>query len=268
MGKVAIEEYHGLQDYKITTSKINTLLQCSAKHNFCFIEKIKTPSRSALLKGIAFHNAEAKNYEQKIESEKDLPIGDVLDIFGSQFDMGIPDTMWFQDEKPGEIKDSGYGMLKAYHSEIAPDVQPQSVEMPFELKLKGTDQVFAGRVDIITDDDLIIDTKTKKARPSYVDESHRLQLTAYTAGFQVTNQKKPKGARIDYVVDKKVPECLSCYIDVEDTDIDLLLNLIGQYQQVVNAGFDMPNRSSFMCSRRYCQYADECEKRFGGKVKE
>ncbi len=261
-------EYHGMQDYKITVSKINMLLQCPAKHFFCFIEKIKAPSRSALLKGIAFHGAEAKNYEQKIESEKDLPVGDVLDIFGTQFDMGAPDTLWFEDEDPGEIKDGGYSMLREYHKVIAPGVQPQSVEMPFELKLKGTEQVFAGRVDIVTRDEIIIDTKTKRARPSSVESDHKLQMTAYTAGFQVMNKRKPRKVRLDYVVDKKQPECISYDVEIEDSDIELLLNLIGKYQEAIQKGFDIPNRASFMCSKKYCSYAYECESRFGGRVKE
>jgi hypothetical protein len=225
------------------------------------------PSRSALLKGIAFHAAEQKNYEQKIVSEKDLPVGDVLDIFGSQFDMGTPDTLWFGDEKPGEIKDSGYGMLKVYHSTIAPEIQPQSVEMPFELKLKDTDNVFSGRVDIITKSEIIIDTKTKKARPSAIEGDHHLQLTAYSVGYQVTNRRKPKGTRVDYVVDKKVPECVSYEDTVEDSDIELLLNLIGKYQEAVKSGFDMPNRSSYMCNKKYCGYWEHCEKMYGGRVK-
>ncbi len=265
---MAIEEYHAISDNKISISKINMLLACPAKHNFCFLEKIKTPSRSALLRGIAFHHAEAKNYEQKIESEKDMPISDVLDIFSSQFDAGVPDTLWFEDEKPGEIKDSGCGMLKCYHSTVAPDVQPQYVEMPFELTLKGTEKVFSGKVDIITKGEVIRDTKTKRARPSFVEGSEKLQMTAYTAGFVVMNQRNPKGIKLDYVIDKKVPECLSYDVEVDNSDIELLLNLIGKYQEAIEKGFDMPNRSSFMCSRRYCQYADECEKLYGGKVKD
>lgn len=262
-----MEVYHGMAENKITMSKINTLLMCSAKHYFCYIEKAKMPSRSVLLKGIAFHSAEQKNYEQKIESEKDLPVSDVLDIFGSQFDMGVSDTQWFIDEKPGEIKDSGYGMLKSYHSTVAPGVQPQSVEMPFELKLKDTENVFAGRVDIVTTNEIIIDTKTKKARPSAIENDHHMQLCAYSVGYQVVNQRKPKGQRIDYVVDKKTPECVS-YIDtIDDSDVDLLLNLIGKYQEAVKRGIDIPNRGSYMCNRRYCQYADLCEQKYGGKVK-
>jgi len=264
---MALEAYHAIQDNKISMSKINTLLICPAKHAFCYIEKIRVPSRSALLKGIAFHSAEAKNYEQKIDSEKDMPIGDVLDIFGSQFDMGTPDTMWFSDERPGEIKDSGYGMLKAYHSTIAPEIQPQSVEMPFELKLKDTDNVFSGRLDIVTKNEVIIDTKTKKARPSAIESDHHLQLTAYSVGYQVTNQRKPKGLRVDYVVDKKTPECVSYEDTVEDSDIELLLNLIGKYQQTVASGVDIPNRNSFMCNRRYCGYWEHCEQLYGGRVK-
>lgn len=263
-----IFDYHGFADNKITTSKINCYLQCQAKFRFQYIEKIKAPSRSALLRGIAFHSAVAGNYGQKIETQQDLPIDDVLDIFGAQFDLGVPDTMFFNDEKPGEIKDSGYGMLKVYQKDIAPAVLPKVVEMPFELALVGTDMVFSGRVDTITMDEIIIDQKTKKARPAYVDEGHKIQMTAYTAGFQVENKRKPQKSRLDYVVDKKTPECVSFDVDITDNDIDLLLNMIGRYQKAMELGLDMPNRTSFMCSRRYCGYFAECEARFGGTVRE
>lgn len=233
-----------------------------------FIEKLKAPSRSALLRGLAFHFAVAGNYEQKVESEQDLPISDVLDIFGTQFDLGVPDTVWFSDEKPGVIKDSGYNMLTAYQKVIAPKVQPIEVEMEFQLKLKGTDQIFTGRVDTITKEEIIIDQKTKKARPSSIDVDHKIQLTAYTAGFQVKHQRKPKGTRLDYIVDKKEPECLSYDMDIQDTDIHLLLTLIAKYQEAIKIGLDIPNRASFLCSKKYCSFAYECEARYGGTVKE
>ena len=266
--KSGIEEYHGMADRKITTSKINTFLQCPSKYMFQYVEKLKVPSRSALLRGLAFHNAVGENYLQKVDTEKDLPEADVLDIFGTQFDLGVPETMWFEDEKPGVLKDSGYKMLSTYHGIIAPGVQPAEVEMTFELKLKGTEQVFSGRVDTITKDETIIDHKTKSSKPAYVDPNHKIQMTAYTAGFQVEHQKKPKKSRLDYVIDKKQPECVSFDLEITDNDIELLLNLIGRYQLAIQAGIDLPNRGNFLCAKRFCPYAYECEKKYGGTVRE
>jgi len=262
-----MNEYHGMSSNKITTSKINTYIMCQAKHYFCYIEKIKAPSRSALLKGIAFHSAVETNYAQKIETEKDLPVSDVLDVFGSQFDAGVPDTQFFEDEKIGEIKDSGYGLLKAYQGVIAPKVQPAQVEMLFELKLVDSDEVFSGRIDLITNENIIRDQKTKKARPSAIENDHHLAMTGYSIGYLVEHQEKPKGVMIDYIVDKKTPECISYEDVIEDSDVELLLSLIGRYQHAIKLGLDMPNRGHFLCNRRYCSYADLCEQRYGGKIR-
>jgi CRISPR/Cas system-associated exonuclease Cas4 (RecB family) len=232
-----------------------------------YIEKIKAPSRSMLLKGLAFHSAIETNYTQKIETEKDLPVSDVLDIFGSQFDAGVPDTQFFEDEKIGEIKDEGYGVVEAYHKKIAPTISPQSVETSFELKIKDIEQVFSGRIDLITKEQWIIDSKTTKNKPYSIDESHKLQLIAYNLGYQVINHEKPQGHRIDYVTSKKSPDCISYEFSVEDTDIDLILSLIWQYQNAMQIGIDMPNRGHFLCNRRYCSYADLCEQRYDGRVR-
>ena len=37
-------------------------------------------------------------------------------------------------------------------------------------------------------------------------------------------------------------------------------------QQAIRAGLFLPNRSSNLCSRKYCSFWRRCEREFGGKV--
>jgi CRISPR/Cas system-associated exonuclease Cas4 (RecB family) len=172
-----------------------------------------------------------------------------------------------QDEDKGRLKDDGYGLIQCYHKVMTPNIHPKAVEAKFELKLSNTDMVFAGKMDVITKDNKIIERKTKRARPSSVEGSHKLQLTAYQAGYLVTYKEKPKEARLDYCIMKKTPECLSYVVDVTDTDIEYLVNMINLVKESVDKGIFIPNRASFMCSSKYCQYSELCTAKFGGTVK-
>ena len=263
-----MNEYHAMDSNKITVSKINSYMNCSMQYYFQYIEQVKAYSRSSLLLGSAFHSAEAANDTQKIESDKDLPVDDVCDVFSTQFDEGSHETLFMKDENKGELKDNGYSLIQCYHKVLTPNIHPKAVEAKFELKLSNTDMIFAGKMDVITKDNKIIERKTKRARPSSVDTSHKLQVTAYTAGYLVTYKEKPKEARIDYCITKKQPECLSYVVDVTDTDIEYLVNMINLVKESVDKGIFIPNRSSFICSSKYCQYTELCTQKYGGVVKD
>jgi CRISPR/Cas system-associated exonuclease Cas4 (RecB family) len=172
-----------------------------------------------------------------------------------------------QDEDKGRLKDDGYGLIQCYHKIMTPDIHPKAVESRFELKLSNTDTVFAGKMDVITKDNKIIERKTKRARPSSIENQHKLQITAYNAGYQVTYKEKPKESRIDYCVLKKTPECLSYVVETADTDIAYLVNMINLVKESLDKGIFLPNRNSMFCSFKYCQYADLCMAKYGGTVK-
>jgi CRISPR/Cas system-associated exonuclease Cas4 (RecB family) len=263
-----MSEYHGMAENVLTVSKINTYLSCSAQFWFQYIEKVKAYSRSSLLIGSAFHSAEATNDAQKIESDEDMPVDAVCDVFNDQFNEGAHETLFMQDEDKGKLKDDGYGLINVYNKIVTPDIHPVAVETRFELKLSNTDMVFAGKMDVITKDNKIIERKTKREKPSSVENQHKLQLTAYNAGYQVTHKEKPKESRLDYCVMTKTPQCLSYVVDVTDSDTKYLVSMINLVKESLDKGVFIPNRNSMMCSRRYCMYSDLCETKFGGAVKE
>jgi CRISPR/Cas system-associated exonuclease Cas4 (RecB family) len=151
---------------------------------------------------------------------------------------------------------------------MTPDIHPQAVEARFELKLSNTDMVFAGKMDVITKDNKIIERKTKRAKPSSVDNQHKLQLVAYNAGYQVSKGEKPKESRLDYCVMTKTPQCLSYVVDVTDNDTRYLVSMINLVKESLDKGIFVPNRNSMFCSFKYCPYSDLCMAKYGGLVKE
>ncbi len=252
---------------KLSVSRITTYNICSAKYCFQYVDQIKCPSRSPLLFGSSFHVSEAENFRQKIKTEQDLSVSDVCDIFGTQFDEGSHDVMWQPDEDKGLIKDSGYALIGKYHEIVTPNIQPAFVEQEFELKLTNTDIQFTGIIDLVTKDKKLRETKTKSRKPSGVDDSHRLQVTTYTAGYAVMNKENPSEIWVDYAIHTKIPQIVSYPVTVEDSDIRYLLSLISAVKDGIEKGVEIPNRSSMMCSKKYCPYSYECEKLYGGTVK-
>lgn len=252
----------------LSATAINMYLRCPQQYYFRYCEGMKSPPGAALTLGLSFHRGTAKNYEQKIETHEDLPIDDVLDVFSTQFDAGAHDTVWVENEKPGDIKDSGIVTLKEYQRVLAPTVQPVAVEQKFNLSFKKKDYKFVGYVDLVDDQDVIIETKTTGKKPAEPKFDHTLQLTAYATGYRATKKKKETGVRIDYAVNKAKPEVVSYPLEIGDGQIEFLWKLVARVAHGIESELWIPNRGSFLCSHRWCGYADRCEALLGGTVRD
>lgn len=251
----------------LSATQITMFLKCPFQYYCRYIEGLKSPPGAALTVGSCFHNATGVNYGQKIESHEDMPVDDVCDIFSTNFDHARHDTAWFEDEKPGEIKDSGIETLKVYHQTIAPEVQPLHVEMKFQLEFTNLEQSFIGYIDTVDVNEEIRELKTTSRKPSDVSHDHKLQQTAYVAGYISKYKRRPKASRIDYAINKKEPEVVSMPLEIQAEDIDYFLTIIPKIVASIETGVFIPNRGHFLCSQRWCGYAGKCMKENGGIVK-
>lgn len=251
----------------ISASQINMYLKCPQQWAFRYIEGLKSPPGAALTLGSCFHGATAKNYEQKIESKADLPEDEVCDIFSTQFESAKHDTAWYEDEKPGEVKDAGIETLREYHKVIPPTVQPAQVEMKFTLGFTNLDEKFLGYIDLLDDTGKIIETKTTSRKPSEISHDHKLQATAYATGYRVKYKRQESASRIDYAVSKKNPEIVSMPLEITAQDMDYFLRIVPMVLDGIKKEMFIPNRGHFLCSQRWCGYAELCMKRNGGFVK-
>lgn len=244
-------------------SAINCYLQCSAKYMFQYVDKVKTGKSLALAFGSAVHKSIETNYTQKIESKTDLPMDEVVQTFADSFEEEKKEVDRIEILSDPESKDIGIGLVKQYHQKVAPTLQPKAVEQKVEATFQGYEFGITGTLDLLTVKKSIHDHKTASKKKSTPDASHVRQgsfylLLANAAGEEVEE------VNFDYLVKTKSPQI---YRETIQTDPKHALMMAQKVGEAAEKGVFMPNRDHNYCTKRFCSYWNECEKKFGGSVK-
>ena len=248
----------------LRASEINSYLKCSAEYMFQHIEKIRTPNKLVLAFGTSVHEALARNYRQKIETKFDLPAEDVVETFADNFDLGAADVETMDILEPiGQVKDRGVRLVDKYQKEVAPRIQPLHVERTMMAQFAGYDYGVKGTVDLIDDDNNLIDHKTTHKNHKDIWPGYRRQLSQY-ALLIAANKEPLKDTRLDILVATETPEIHHYKVE---PDLEHTLALLQNVGEGIKHGIFIPNRDSFLCSRRQCRYWEACEKRYGGTIK-
>lgn len=244
---------------------INVFLECSAKYFFHEIEELDSPNKSYLAFGTSIHKTLEVNYSQKVETKTDLSVDEVKQVFAESIESEFEkvDKNDFVDEKPGTIKDQGIRLIEKYQKEIAPRIIPVAVEQRIKVKFKNYDYGIAGTIDLYDIDSIVVDHKTtSKQINGLIPENYKRQLSGYAILEEATG-RNVLGTRIDYFKrDSAEIKHLSVPIDK-----DHFLSMFQTIGDAIKKGVFVPNRNSYLCSKRYCKYWQECEKKFSGTVK-
>ena len=246
----------------LSASQINTYLRYPMQYYYRYIRDLKLPPKSVLTLGSSVHAGIAHNYTQKKETKKDLKIDEVLDAYSQSWELGIKETEWQKDELPGKIKDQGIDVLKVYHQEISPKIQPIEVEQKYEINFGNVDYTFVGYMDLLDDKGRIVDHKTTARTPSKISSDHRLQLTGYSLLHLVSKGKQEKKVRIDYMVKNCKAKVVTLEDKIRRADIDRLLKLMGYVSKAIEQKMFYPQPHNFMCSAKNCGYWELCHKEF------
>jgi putative RecB family exonuclease len=245
---------------------VNTFLDCSAKYLFQEIEKVEVPNKYYLAFGTSIHRALETNYSQKVETLHDLPAEEVKQAFSETLDSEFQnvDKLDLAEINTGAIKDGGIKLLDKYQKEVAPRIVPVAVEQRIKVKFKNYDFGLAGTIDLYDIDNNVVDHKTTgKSITGVVPEGYKRQLSAYAILEEATG-RKVNGARIDFL---KAESQEIRHIPVP-IDQEYFMNMFQTVGDAIKNGVFVPNRSSFLCSKRYCKFYAECEKKFGGTIKD
>ncbi len=262
-------------DY-IRVSEINSYLECPAKFYFDSVEKIKVPNKIALAGGTAYHTALELNFTQKINSREDLPAEDVIECFSSAFDdeAAEVDKADFDIEKPGQVKDAWIEVLKIYMKDTAYRIFPIAVERRLAAKFKDFKYGLTGKIDIKDEDGVIVDHKTTSKPYKETPENYKLQvgggyvLLENALSISDKSNTPVKSTRIDYNI-RKSPKSNKAevrHIQI-DIDVDYFLAVFQNVSNGISANVFPPNRGHIYCTRRFCKFWNECEKKFYGKVR-
>lgn len=246
----------------LSFSQINMWLRCPLQYRFRYIQGMKIPPKSALTLGKSVHQGIEHNYRQKVDSHKDLKVSEVCEKYSEAFDVLKRDTLWMKDEKPGEIKDEGAGLIKVYHKIVAPKVQPLYVEQKFHLEFVDFLFDLRGFIDLVTIKKIIKDHKTTKMTPNQAKIDKDLQLTVYSLGYRMKYKEVEKGVGQDYMVRLKTPKIVQLKSKRTEANIKCLLKLIGYVSKGITEEMFYPNPHNILCNEKSCGYWDMCQ---GGK---
>lgn len=256
-------------------SQYRMYLRCEAQYYFRYKEGLKMPPGSALTIGSSVDESLAFNFRHKLQSGEDEKTSHVLDYYVAEFDKRKENTLWFSDEQPEILRDQAGGALKIYHTEDCPAIIPSEVQPDLSVELATFSADLKQYGDLITTDHIVIDFKTASksppaGRPASFDDE--LQVTSYHVGYEAKKGIRPAGVELHYLVKTKMPKVVKVSVQIDAESMRYYENFISRVEEALQRqekeGWNpIPNRSGNLCSRRWCGFADACEKTFGGHVK-
>lgn len=246
----------------LSPSSLNTWNDCECKWYARKVLHLPDTRSSALGLGTAVHTALLENLRQKIETKEDLPTEGVQTLFVQAFTGELDKIDWEQGEDPVELKDAGLAMVRLYMDRAAPAIEPAAVEEHVE-GLIG-DVPVHGFIDVRDVDGRVIDIKTKARKPSGMMPAYRLQVATYAMLHPLASGQ----AMVSTLTKTKTVDLHQDTIEIAPRDRKLTERLYSIARDQMHAGIYKPNRSSFLCSRRYCSAWQWCEDEFGGRVAE
>jgi len=248
----------------LSHTQIAMLLRCGRQYEFRYVHGLKIPPSGAMVQSRAWHQAVEHNYRQKIQSDRDLPVAEVQELFAARFDEGVEaeEIAFDPGENPGRLKDQGVGIVAAHHEVIAPAVRPALVEERFRLDL-GEEFPFdlVGVWDLVERDGTVADNKCYGRAPRQEDLDKDLQFTAYSLAYRASRNEVEPGLRMDAVVKTKRPKALQLHTKRTNDDCRWFLGLVEDVARAIRSGVFYPNPTGWSCSPRFCGYHERCRSR-------
>jgi hypothetical protein len=244
----------------LSPSQVNTFVHdCQMKWYYRKVLKLPEAQDVNRALGKAVHHALAENFKQKIESEEDLPLTEVLAIFLPRLDIELADVQ-LGEEKIEDLQQLGAILIEVYLTEAAPSIQPVEVEGRVSGEIGGVKA--QGYFDVLDAEGNIYDIKTAKKKPSGVRADYRTQVTTYAM-----LEPRASGRTTLHTITKTKTVVLHPQtIDVTEGDRKHATKLYQIAQEGMRAGIYTPNRASMLCSQKYCSFWKTCVEEFGGEV--
>jgi CRISPR/Cas system-associated exonuclease Cas4 (RecB family) len=242
----------------LSHSQLSMLLRCPRQWEYRYCLGLRIPTAHMLALGSSFHRALEVNFVQKVDTRVDLPTQEVLDAFSDDWERRLQrEEVVFGDEKPGQVKDVGIGLVAAYQETTAPTVQPCMVERPFEIAL-AQGYTLKGQLDLLTED-LILDHKTSAKAWNQGRADEELQPTAYLLACQELGLPHTE-FEYHVAVKTKEPRVEKIRTRRSQAEIDWYLRVTRDAIRLMNTGIFLPAPpGSWVCSENMCGYRHLCK---------
>jgi putative RecB family exonuclease len=243
----------------LSPSQASTFLSCSAKWWFRYGLDLPDPASGGAVRGKAVHSLIEYAMRAKMAGVV-LEAGAIPDAWDAVWDQAAEGAEFAAHDDVEALKASGARLAHKYLAEAAPAIEPAAVEVPLSGAIAGVP--VRGIADIVTTDGTVIDIKTASRKPSGLAVDHALQLATYAALVPGASGE----TRIHTLVGTKEPQLVQIEHTPGEAGRRLVERLYPLVAEGISDGLYVPNRNASLCSRRYCAFADACEREFGGCV--
>ncbi len=258
---------------RMSPSRLETASACLAKFAFSYVERLPWRFSSSAQFGNAVDAVAAWAYGDKIKSGEAPVRADVRDRFAAEWDYQADAVDDWRDWRRGELLDIGVAGVGRWRDRIVDFVEPLAVQQKLEVEITdpidGDRYVLNGIVDLrarVAGREVIVDGKTSEKRYP----ASRVARSYQPPTYSVLGACSTFEYHVQTVA--KEPQVQVLRANITDSDRRSLLLRAGMIRRQIAHAFRtgdwLPNRTHFLCSRRYCDHWAACEKRFGGRVSE
>lgn len=265
----------------ISHSQGEMFVRCQAQYYYRYLEGLKVPPSGPLHFGITFDTGLTTNYEQKIESDKDMSKDDVTDAYLEAFDAGKDNVEWQPTEDPiMDFREKGIKLVQQHMTQYAPWIHPHTVQDKILIDLPKMGMQIMTVSDLTTRDGGIFDYKTTGKSPDKAKDAlgnptgrfkmsyaHILQASLYNKTYLAKHGRDPLFHRNMYHVRTKIPKIVEVDVVVSPEQEKFALAQLHRIKQAIENAKEtklwIPNRGHMMCSKKMCGYWDICLQQFG-----
>jgi CRISPR/Cas system-associated exonuclease Cas4 (RecB family) len=250
----------------LSPSQVSTWLDCSARWYYKHALRLPDLRTAALALGEVLHSITAAS----LRIARRAKWSDDSAAQGEQLLAGMlaADLAEIGEPEPAELVRTARDMFAVWVRDIMPHLlTAREIEQRMEGTIAGVP--VQGTADVITAADLVIDLKTASKKPSGVRQEHRLQLTTYAMLAEQATGRSFSRARLYTLTKTRTPAAIQQTVEITPADRQYAMWAYSTAQAAMQSGEAIiPRRSSLLCSRANCAYADTCEKEFGGCVRD
>lgn len=251
----------------LSHSRVDSYQTCGYAYYRAYIMGDYKPPGIFMLRGSGMHKAAEVNFNQKIETHKDLPLDDIIEIAVTGFEQRMVEdglSMTPAEQKRGhkvvvsEAKDSTAVHARIFGEKQAPDYQPVWVEEKYRIELPESSHDLTGVIDIFDDQYRVMDFKTSGRKKRQADVDTSFQLQCYSLAVYKRTGAVPAEAGLDVSIHRDSGSTDRQVLTTQHTveDLEVMVNRINAVLHGINSGVFPPAKAgSWKCTARYCGYA-------------
>ena len=258
---------------KINQTQITQYMKCPEQWRRRWIDGDIIPPARALIRGTAVHVAAAENFRQKINTKKDLPRADVLELAVNAVGNRIKtEGLLLTDEEKtvgakaiqNEIEKEVVGFSAIFIDQVAPVYQPVMVEELMSFKLEPAEEAIEiyGTLDLLDTHQDIVDLKSAAKRPAADEYENSPQPTMYSLLKLLGTGTAARAVNMEILlVQKTSSERITQVLKKKKADFVALLHAIRVMARAMRAGIAVGSygqNGAWWCSKKWCGYWGTC----------